>query len=189
MTQSQLLQLAVETLERLNIKYALVGSLASSALGEPRFTNDIDFVVKLDVFDTARLCDVFSSDEFCVYKPAATDETLRGRQFNVLHPASSNKIDFMLADDSDWAKRQLDRRQRRHVLEAGECYVAAAEDIILGKLLYYREGGSEKHLRDIAGIWLRRGEEIDRAYLEKSIHELELVEEWNAILRRLQDLG
>lgn len=185
MTQSQLLQLAVETLERLGIKYALVGSLASSTLGEARFTNDIDIVVQLDVFDTARLCDAFSGDEFMVYKPAAIDETIRQRQFNVLHPASSNKIDFMLVGDSAWSKQQLDRRQRRQVLEAGECYVAAPEDIIIGKLLYYRDGGSEKHLRDIAGIWKRNHEKIDREYLASCVRELGLDAEWESIREKL----
>ena len=31
-------------------------------------------------------------------------------------------------------------------------FAAHPEDVILGKLLYYQEGGSDKHLRDIAGI-------------------------------------
>lgn len=103
MTQSQLLQLAVETLERLGIEYALVGSLASSTLGEARFTNDIDIVVRLDVFDAALLCDQFAGEEFYAWKPTAIEETERGGQFNVLHPATSNKIDFIVADNSPWS--------------------------------------------------------------------------------------
>lgn len=185
MTQSQLLQLAVETLERLGIEYALVGSLASSTLGEARFTNDIDIVVRLDVFDAACLCDQFSGDEFYAWKPTAIEETERGGQFNVLHPATSNKIDFILADDSPWSRRQLERRVRRQVLEAGPCYVASAEDIILGKLLYYQDGGSEKHLRDITGILLRSSEQIDPAYLRDSAREIGVTEELDSILQKL----
>lgn len=186
MTQSQLLQHAVEALERLGIPYALVGALASSTLGETRFTSDIDIVVQLDVFDAARLCDAFAGDEFSVYKPAVIEETLSGRQFNVLHPASANKIDFMLAGNTNWSKRQLGRRQRREVLDAGECYVAAAEDIILGKLLYYQDGGSEKHLRDITGVILRSGDSIDYQYLEQSAAEIGVTEEWQAIKDKLE---
>lgn len=185
MTQSQLLHYAVETLERLGIDYALVGSLASSTLGEPRFTHDIDLVVRLDVFDAARLCDAFPAPEFAVYKPAAIEEVDRGRQFNVLHPASANKIDFIVAGDASWAQQQLDRRVKRDVLDAGPCYVAAAEDIILGKLLYYREGGSEKHVRDITGILSRSGDLIDREYLDRFAAELGVEEEWRSILDKL----
>jgi hypothetical protein len=187
-TQSQLLQFAVETLERLEIEYALVGSLASSTLGEARFTNDIDIVVKLDVFDAARLCDAFSGDEFSVYKPAVIQEVESGRQFNILHPTSSNKIDFMLVGDTKWSRGQLERRVRRDVLDAGACYVAAAEDIILGKLLYYQDGGSEKHIRDITGIMTRSRESIDRNYLDQTAVELGVDEEWQSILKKLADI-
>lgn len=186
MTQSQLLQRAVETRERLGIEYALVGSLASGTLGEARFTNDIDIVVRLDVFEAARLCDEFDSDEFYVWKPTAIDETNRGGQFNVLHPASSNKIDFMIAGETEWATQQLRRRVRREILDAGPCYVAAAEDIILGKLLYYQDGGSEKHLRDIAGILLRSPDVIDRDYLDATAAELGVTEELRSIDERLR---
>lgn len=185
MTQSQLLQFAIETLERLGIQYALVGSLASSTLGEARFTNDIDIVVRLDVFDAARLCDAFAGDQFALYKPAILQEVERGGQFNILHPASANKIDFMVVGNTDWSRRQLKRRERRQVLDVAECYVAAPEDIILGKLIYYQDGGSEKHLRDIAGIWKRSGERIDCEYLEQGIVELKLDEAWAVMLERL----
>lgn len=185
MTQSQLLQYAVETLERLEIEYALVGSLASSTLGEARFTNDIDIVVRMDVFDVVRLCDAFDSDEFCVWKPAAVEETERAGQFNILHPSSSNKIDFILAGPSSWSVEQLQRRQRREVLGAGLCYVASPEDIILGKLLYYSEGGSEKHVRDISGILQRSGELVDRTYLDRHANDLGVMQEWRSILDKL----
>ena len=33
-----------------------------------------------------------------------------------------------------------------------EGYTARPEDLIISKMLYYREGGSEKHLRDITGM-------------------------------------
>ena len=185
MTQSQLLQFAVAALERLGIPYALVGSLASSTLGEARFTNDIDIVVRLDASDANSLCDAFSSEEFSFYRPAVLQEVEQGRQFNIIHPASANKIDFMVVGDEGWPKNQLERRQLRDVLEAGPCYVAAPEDIILGKLWYYQIGGSEKHLRDITGIFLRSGESIDREYLDSMSQEIGVSEELRSVLDKL----
>jgi len=56
--------------------------------------------------------------------------------------------------------------------------VAAPEDIILGKLIYYRKGRSEKHLRDIRGIMVTSDEIIDRTYLEKWVAELGVSDAW-----------
>lgn len=188
MTQSQFLKLAIETLDRLSIEYAIVGSIASSTWGEPRFTNDIDIVVRLDVFDAVQLCRAFPSDEFYVSEAAATEAVEQCGQFNVIHPASLNKIDFMIPSASHWADAQLRRRQRRPILESGDCYVASIEDIILGKLLYYQDGGSEKHLRDITGMLLRMPTEVDRDYLNRFATELGVLEEWHSILRKLGEI-
>jgi hypothetical protein len=58
---------------------------------------------------------------------------------------------------------------------------ASPEDIILMKMRYFQEGGSEKHLRDIAGILIVSGSEIDIAYLEKWIEEFGLQDIWKLI--------
>jgi hypothetical protein len=60
--------------------------------------------------------------------------------------------------------------------------VAAPEDVILGKLVYYREGGSEKHLRDITGMLTFSGDMIDRAYVDRFAQLLGVAEMWEAIL-------
>jgi hypothetical protein len=49
--------------------------------------------------------------------------------------------------------------------------------VILKKLEYYREGGSQKHLRDIAGV-LRTTEGLDRAYIERWADQLGVRAEW-----------
>lgn len=50
---------------------------------------------------------------------------------------------------------------------------------------YYREGHSDKHLRDIAGVFKISGDQIDRGYLEEWIARLGLEEVWSAVLNRL----
>ena len=47
------------------------------------------------------------------------------------------------------------------------------------KLEYYREGGSEKHLRDIRGMLAVT--DIDRPFLEKEIAARGLQETWRAV--------
>ncbi len=176
-----MLSLAVSVLESHDIPYVLVGALASSSWGEVRFTNDIDIVVVLDVFDVAILCQAFGGEEFYVSQTAAEEAVRFGGQFNVIHSPTSNKIDFMIAKEGDWPTLQLQRRVRRKVLESVDCYVAAPEDVILGKLIYYKDGGSEKHLRDIASMLRVSNELIDRSYLDQHAATFGLTEIWQMV--------
>ena len=57
--------------------------------------------------------------------------------------------------------------------------------MILAKLWYYQDGGSDKHLRDIAAMLQISGTEIDRNYIEEWAAQLGLVEPWRAVIERL----
>lgn len=52
--------------------------------------------------------------------------------------------------------------------------------MILAKLEFYREGHSEKHLRDIRGMLAVSGPEIDCALLDGATSALGLTEQWRA---------
>jgi hypothetical protein len=172
-------------LEAQKLPYMVVGSFASAAYGEPRLTHDIDIVVQLRAGDVDRLCGAFPSPEFYVSASAAREAVLQRGQFNVIHPTSGNKIDFMIARDDPWGRSQLARRSPRPLLPDCETFTAAPEDVILAKLLYYQEGGSEKHLRDIASMLRISGDEIDQTYIDHWAGQLGLVQEWHAVLDRL----
>jgi hypothetical protein len=183
--QVDLLRHAIRELERQQIPHMVVGSFASMAHGEPRMTRDIDIVLDLRADQVAGLCSAFPAPAFYVSVPAAQEAVRRGGQFNVIHPASGNKIDFILARQDAWGKSQLARRQRVKLLPDLDGYVASPEDVILGKLWYYQEGGSEKHLRDIAGILQLGGTQIDTAYIESLAAQLGVTEPWQAVLSRI----
>lgn len=185
MSQGELLKRAIQLLESLEIKYLIVGSFASVAYGDPRMTQDIDIVVdlKLDQVDT--LCVAFPEDEYYVSATAARQAVREGGQFNVIHPASGMKIDFMIARRDAWGRSQLERRQRVLIMPGLSGYAGSPEDVILGKLWYYQEGGSEKHLRDIAGMMQVSGDQIDAAYIAQWAQRLGLSEVWQAALARL----
>ncbi len=53
---------------------------------------------------------------------------------------------------------------------AGICY--------MGKLEYYREGHSEKHLHDISGMLEISGDIIDRGIIGEWIERLDLQKQW-----------
>lgn len=187
MNQSELLRYAIDALEGQELTYMIVGSFASATYGEPRFTHDIDIVLSLGLDAVDRLCLAFPAPEFYVSDSAAREAVLRRGQFNVIHPASGNKIDFMIARDDAWGRSQLARRCRRPILADKESYLAAPEDVILAKLWYYQEGGSDKHLRDIAAMLQVSGDEIDQTYINHWTKELKLTEEWQAVVDRLRE--
>jgi hypothetical protein len=180
--QIEFLDYAIRVLGRLNIPYAVVGSYASSAWGEPRMTRDIDIAIRLSPVQIEDLFREFSDPSFYVSQTAIREAVQRNSQFNVIHPASGNKIDFMIVACDDPAESELARRKLVDFDSTVSGYVAAPEDVILGKLRYYREGGSEKHLRDIKGILKVSGYALDRDYLERRASELGLSEFWRTIL-------
>jgi hypothetical protein len=58
--------------------------------------------------------------------------------------------------------------------------IAPPEYVILHKLEFFREGGSQKHLRDIAGIIEQQ--DLDHTYLDQAIRQLHLEPQWQAAI-------
>ena len=187
MEQADLLRHVVEALEDLGIGYMVVGSIASAAWGEPRSTLDIDVVVALQPGQVRSLCGKFPAVDYYVSEQAAVDAVRQNGQFNVIHPASGNKVDFIVARHDPWGRSQFMRKTRGHVLPDLDANLATPEDIIISKMAYYREGGSEKHLRDITGILRTSGDQVDRSYVAEWAAQLGLSEVWHAILSRLEE--
>ncbi len=185
MEQADLLRRAIEVLESEGIRYLIVGSLASTAYGQPRSTQDIDVVVDAGIAEVSRLCDAFPEAEYYVNRDTACQAAKEGGQFNVIHPASGNKIDFIIARRDAWGRQQVERRRRVTIFPGLVGYAGSPEDVILGKMWYYQLGGSERHLRDIAAMLQISGEQIDRAYVANWAERLGLSDIWKTILSRV----
>lgn len=133
------------------------------------------------------LCAAFPAPEYYCSAEAAAQAVRDGFQFNILHPVSGLKVDVIVATGSEFDRSRLARGVR---LPAGvdfEVTFAAPEDVIVKKLLYFREGGSEKHLRDIVGVLKVQGDRIDRGYLVDWVTRLGLGAEWALIEERLTE--
>ncbi|MGH7950786.1 MAG: hypothetical protein ACREFE_02540 [Limisphaerales bacterium] len=183
MLEPDLIELFVRPLDRFQIRYLVSGSVAAMLYGEPRVTHDIDFVVFLRPQDVARLPETYPAPEF--YLPpleVVAAETAREHkgQFNVIHPDSGLKADFYTAnrDELDaWAFRNV----RQYTFGQTNIKLAPPEYVIVRKLEYFREGGSEKHLRDIRAMLAVSDELINRAELDEWIRRRQLEPEWEKI--------
>ena len=173
-------------LEKLELRYLITGSIATVFYGEPRFTNDIDIVVDLPPARVDALCAAFPSPEFYVSAEAARQAVARKSQFNVIHPSSGLKLDLIVPAESAFNRSRLGRARSLHPAPDYVASFASPEDVILMKLVFHRQGGSDKHLRDVAGVLRISGERLDREYLDAWAKQLGLEEIWRAVQQRLE---
>lgn len=153
-----------EKLDALGIPWAIVGSVASSMLGEPRATADIDVVADLRGIHVRDFCRSIEADYY-VDEDTARWATDTRRSFNVIQQATVTKVDIFCCDPA--SRAQL---QRRIFLEIGgrNTPFAAPEDVILHKLLWMREAGSSaQQWRDALGVLRVRWETLDHGYLQE----------------------
>jgi hypothetical protein len=182
--QTELLSFVAAAFERRGLTYAVTGSHASIAYGEYRFTNDIDIVVDLAPTQLSALLSEFPANDFYVSEDGAKYAVLHGGQFNIIHQDTHQKVDVIVPKDANWPD-QLARRIRLPTDDDREVWFIAPEDLILRKMHFYREGESDKHLRDIAGIIKIRGDQLDFAYVDEWANRLELLDIWHEVLRRI----
>ena len=185
MEQSEILRHAAETLEALDVPYLVVGSCASIAYGEARFTQDIDIVAAFEMKHVPGLIAAFPGPEYDLSRPAMEDAIRTSFPFNVIHPGSGNRIDSILPRSDAWATARMARRRPVRLLPDRDVMTAAPEDVILGKLWYYSEGGSDRHLRDIDGILRVTGDGVDRSEVERWARQLGYLEIWQAIVEKV----
>lgn len=184
MDQAELLRYLVEGFEALGIDYMISGSQASIYYGEPRFTQDIDMVADVTPAHIPALLERFPFPEFYV-SPDAVREAIQARgQFNIIHPGSGLKIDVLLVKHTPYDRLEFERRHRQPFLPGKEAYFARPEDVIIYKMIYFREGRSERHLRDIASMLRISGAEIDTQYVDEWAQRLGLTGIWEAVRRR-----
>jgi len=180
MPEHDLFRIFITRLNRLNVPYMITGSVAGIMYGEPRLTHDIDLVIELQSADVDNFCNAFPPDEFyCPPPEIIRVEIARAQRghFNLLHHETGFKADIYAFGREDLHRWALQNRTK--ILVDGEPFwLAPAEYVIVRKLEYYREGGSDKHLRDIAAIVSVSSDQIDHSGLEEKIKTRMLTAEW-----------
>lgn len=176
----QALKLITDKLETAQIRYCIVGGLAAIAYGRPRLTLDADLVIALAPGDVPALVRLFPIEEF--YLPpeevlfAEIQRESRGH-FNIIHQHSALRADCYLPGKNRLAYWELENR-RQLSSPFGEAWYAPPEAIIVHKLLFYREGKSEKHLDDIQAMLSAECLPDDRSQLLRWVVECGLDNEW-----------
>jgi hypothetical protein len=186
MEQDELLAHAARCFVKHGISYFVTGAVAAIAYGEPRLTNDIDIVADLGEDKIPGLKSCYPADEFYFDEESARRAIRARSQFNIIHPGSGLKIDVMIAQGDEFDQSRFRRARRLMPLEDTEVDFASPEDVILKKLDFYRRGGSDKHLRDVAGILKISADAIDAGYIEEWARKLGLEEIWATVSKEAQ---
>jgi len=186
MEQFDLLRFVVAAIERVGLQYFVTGSTVTIFYGEPRFTNDIDIVVKLSAPAVREFIQQFPEDEFYVSEDAAMDAVKRYSQFNIIHPQTGLKIDVIVPAPTEFNQSRFARATRVRTGPDWDASFSSPEDAIIKKMEYFREGGSEKHLRDIAGVLRTSKDSIDMAYIGRWASILNLQDIWESLQNRLR---
>lgn len=185
MAPERLIAALAELLERLQVRYAIVGSVASISYGEPRMTNDVDLVAELKPEHVPAFLTTFSGPEYYLSEAAMRSAIQQRFQFNIIHSTEGMKADVYLPSGTDLHQQLLARRVWLEVGESSFAWLASPEDVILGKLQYHAISGSAKHLRDIAGILRVNDRQVDVAYVSQWAEKIGAAETWQQILQSL----
>lgn len=163
--QGQLLKEITSFLQKNKIPYMITGAWSVIFYGRPRASHDIDFVVEMSKQDINRVIKVFKTlpREFLVQEELIKSAILEKRMFNILHLPTMLKLDFWILKDDRFNKLRFLRRKKEKILNQ-YMYLARAEDTILKKLLWYKEGKIEKHLIDAAFVYQIQ-KNLDKDYL------------------------
>jgi hypothetical protein len=187
MTDAELLGIISRRLSEAGIPFMVVGSVASSYHGEPRFTYDMDIVVEATEEQILRFVRGFDSP-FYVSEVAARDAARRRSMFNVIHPQCEYKADIIVSKDRDFDRSQFARR-RPATIWGVSVEVASPEDVILAKLEWAKRGESQRQLDDAAKVARTQRTTLDVAYLRKWATVLALDDLLELTLRKAAENG
>jgi hypothetical protein len=183
------LRKVIAAFDALRIEYALGGSFASSIYGEARATRDVDLIAAVVGRHAAPLVAALGS-EFYADEPQISAAAVNQSAFNLIHLPTMAKVDVYVVWRTDFGRTQLARRRRKQVGFPNplDLYITSAEDTVLAKLDWYRQGGavSDRQWRDVLGVLKVQAGALDRAYLREWAARLNLAD---LLQRALNDAG
>ena len=178
--QGQVFGSVIDVLEAVSAIYAIWGGLASVAYGEPRFTQDMDLLLRGDTLPVELFVRRLREGHFYVDQTVVRERTIEGGFFNVIHEHYAIKVDFYVPIEPNLLALIAERvyvpfdeiRRAAYITPTG---------VVASKLQAYVESGSTRHLDDIAGIVRVQGGRLDERWLDQRAAQLGCYGVWRGI--------
>ena len=161
----------VAHLEKLDIPYAITGSVAGTFFGHNRVTVDIDMIIDLRLAVVRALVDGLEG-EYYIDEPAVADAVRRGTMFNIIPSFGGPKVDLFPLTDDPFEQSKFARRTQR-AWKDGQVSVVTAEDLVISKLRWAQVSHSDRQIGDVRTI-MASGHSLDDEYLDYWIRKLGL---------------
>jgi hypothetical protein len=172
-------------LEKAGIPYMVTGSLASSAHGRIRASEDFDIIIAPSPAQLRAFVAAFPGDQYYADEEDALESFKHTLQFNIIDFATTWKADLIFKKDREFSRVEFSRR-KPHVIGGVRVHLATPEDILIAKLEWAKMGESERQIEDAVGVIERQGSNLDRSYVEHWIEELDLRKQWEMALARAE---
>jgi hypothetical protein len=169
----------VEPLNRLGIDYMVTGAVASIFYGKPRLTHDIDIVMILKPGDIDRFRSEFpEEDYYCPPAEVISTEVLRPSHahINLIHHSTGLKADCYIYTGDKLHIWAFDHRREITIGSGLRVKLAPPEYVIIRKLQYFKESGSQKHIDDVRSILDHSADLIDQKFLQSELDNRGLAE-------------
>lgn len=158
-----LLKNVAQSLESVGIEYMITGSMAMALYSNPRMTRDIDVIIQMMSVDAGRIVGLFQKDFYI--DEAVVLQAIRDKgMFNIIHNDSVIKVDFIIRKDEDYRIEEFSRK-KKVVIDGVPVWVVSPEDLVLSKLVWAKDSGSELQFRDARQMMALK--DVDEAYLQK----------------------
>ena len=187
----------VQALDEINAPYMIVGSFAGYAFGITRATLDIDIIVDLQEKHFNTLSMKFPLTRYYADPEMMRNSVRMGIMFNLIDTQEGSKADLVpLKREPDYIiafERRIQREFKDLNGNSFSAWCAQPTDIIIGKLMAWTEGRSNKHPQDIYTMLTfffhdLSDQPIDFSTITTQAEKtsLETLELWQSLLARAQ---
>jgi len=178
--QAQAFGGVIDVLEAVGALYAVWGGLAIVAYGEPRFTQDMDVLLRGESLSVALFVRRLDETHYHVDGHAVQEAVISGGFFNVIHRHYAIKVDFYVPHEPE-LRAMIAERVYLPFDEIRRAAYITATSVVAAKLRAWLDSGSTRHLDDIAAVIRVQGRKLDDRRLDHLAAQLGCYGVWRAL--------
>ncbi|HBY96583.1 MAG: hypothetical protein M5U01_07980 [Ardenticatenaceae bacterium] len=143
----------LQTLEDIGAPYMIIGAFAAMIYGTTRVTYDVDIIVDLADEHIQALAAAYPLPRYYADPEQMRSATRDGTMFNIIDSTRGEKADLIPLTMNSAYRQAFARRVRQTFrfppIGTFTVWCARADDVVVGKLMAWKEGRSTKHRSDI----------------------------------------